>query len=143
MKRAPLPFLVWPFVSWCLAPFAWQVIPSAKSNAEIRPAPNVSVPARVGGAHYPALFSRKPFARCLLTSFVGSGAATALCRLVSGLAAGAVARVRVRGGRLLLLGLVGVALFPSVIFFFPLSELVRLTRTANNPLALILPYVTF
>ncbi len=52
-------------------------------------------------------------------------------------------RYHVRGGKFLLLALVIIALFPSIIFFFPLYELVRVTHTANNPIALILPYVTF
>ena len=38
---------------------------------------------------------------------------------------------------------VALLLFPPIIFFFPLYELVRATHTANNPVALVLPYVTF
>jgi multiple sugar transport system permease protein len=43
----------------------------------------------------------------------------------------------------MLMTLVAISLFPAIIFFFPLYELVRLTHTANNPIALIVPYVTF
>ena len=143
MKRPVFHILVWLFVAWCLAPFVWQIVTSLKSNEEIGAIPNVYVPQRLSGEHYSTLFDRKPFGRYLANSLIVSGASTILCLLVSALAAYAVARLRVRGGRLLLLGLVIVALFPSIIFFFPLYELVRLTRTANNPVALILPYVTF
>ena len=143
MKRPVFHILVWLFVAWCLAPFVWQIITSLKSNEEIGAIPNVYVPQRLSGEHYSTLFDRKPFGRYLANSLIVSGASTILCLLVSALAAYAVARLRVRGGRFLLLGLVIVALFPSIIFFFPLYELVRLTRTANNPIALILPYVTF
>jgi multiple sugar transport system permease protein len=143
MKRCVFHILVWLFVAWCLAPFVWQIITSLKSNEEIGAIPNVYVPQRLSGEHYSTLFNRKPFGRYLANSLIISGASTILCLLVSALAAYAVARLRVRGGRFVLLGLVIVALFPSIIFFFPLYELVRLTRTANNPIALILPYVTF
>src|SRR5688500_4079755 len=143
MKRPVFHILVWLFVAWCLAPFVWQIVTSLKSNEEIGAIPNVYVPQRLSGEHYSTLFDRKPFGRYLANSLIVSGASTILCLLVSALAAYAVARLRVRGGRFLLLGLVVVALFPSIIFFFPLYELVRLTRTANNPIALILPYVTF
>jgi multiple sugar transport system permease protein len=143
MKRPVFHILVWLFVAWCLAPFVWQIITSLKSNEEIGAIPNVYVPQHISGEHYSTLFNRKPFGRYLANSLIVSGASTILCLFVSALAAYAVARLRVRGGRFLLLGLVIVALFPSIIFFFPLYELVRVTRTANNPIALILPYVTF
>ena len=143
MRRFAFHILLWLFVAWCLAPFAWQIITSLKTNAEIGAIPNVYVPKHLGLHHYADLFQRKPFARYLLNSFVVSAGATALCLLVSALAAYAVARLRVRGGRFLLGALVVVGLFPPIIFFFPLYELVRLTHTANNPLSLILPYVTF
>jgi multiple sugar transport system permease protein len=143
MKRAVLHILVWLFVAWCLAPFIWQILTSLKSDAEIVSVPNVYIPSRIDGEHYASLFSRKPFGRYLLNSFIVSGASTLLCLLVSALAAYAVARLHVRGGKLLLLGLVIIALFPPIIFFFPLYELVRLTHTANNPISLILPYVMF
>jgi multiple sugar transport system permease protein len=143
MKRLTLHVLVWAFVAWCLAPFAWQVITSLKSNAEIAAIPNVYVPQDLSAHHYADLFTRKPFGRYLLNSFVVSASATALCLLVGALAGYAVARLHVRGGRFLLAALVLVALFPPIVFFFPLYELVRLTGTANNPLALILPYAAF
>ena len=143
MKRLVLHTLVWIFVAWCLAPFVWQILTSLKSNAEIASIPNVYIPAHVAGEHYATLFERKPFGRYLLNSFIVSGSSMILCLFVSSLAAYAVARLHVRGGRFLLLALVIVALFPPIIFFFPLYELVRITHTANNPVALILPYVTF
>lgn len=143
MKRVILHIVVWSFVAWCLAPFVWQIITSFKTNAAITAIPNVYIPDDPTAEHYETLFLRKPFGRYLLNSTIVSGGATILCLFVSALAAYAVARLRVRGGKFLLLSLVIVALFPPIIFFFPLYELVRLTQTANNPLALILPYVTF
>ncbi len=143
MKRLLLHILIWLFVAWCLAPFVWQIITSVKTNAEIAAIPNVYIPEHIGSHHYATLFERKPFGRYLLNSTIVSGGSTVLCLFVSSLAAYAVARLHVRGGKFLLLALVIMALFPSIIFFFPLYELVRVTQTANNPIALILPYVTF
>src|SRR5687767_7769247 len=98
MKRIAFHILLWLFVAWCLAPFAWQVITSLKTNTEIGTIPNVYLPQHLGLHHYVELFGRKPFARYLLNSFIVSGSSTALCLLVSALAAYAVARLRVRGG---------------------------------------------
>jgi multiple sugar transport system permease protein len=143
MKRLAFQILVWLFVAWCLAPFLWQVLTSLKTNKEIAAIPNVYIPQHVDGEHYRTLFDRKPFGRYLLNSFAVSGGATVICLFVSALAAYAVARLHLRGGKLLLLALVIIALFPPIIFFFPLYEMVRLTHTANNPIALVMPYVTF
>src|SRR5688572_25586322 len=123
MKRLAVHTLVWLFVAWCVAPFVWQVVTSLKTNEEIASIPNVYIPAHLGGHHYATLFDRKPFGRYLLNSFVVSGGSMVVCLFVSSLAAYAVARLRVRGGRFLLLGLVIVALFPPIVFFFPLYEL--------------------
>ena len=70
MKRIAFHILLWLFVAWCLAPFAWQVITSLKTNAEIGAIPNVYVPDKLGLHHYADLFQRKPFARYLLNSFI-------------------------------------------------------------------------
>src|SRR4051812_37627218 len=118
MKRIVFHILVWLFVAWCLAPFLWQILTSLKTNAEIASIPNVYIPGHVDGQHYHTLFARKPFGRYLLNSFAVSGGSTVLCLFVSALAAYAVARLQVRGGKLLLLGLVIIALFPPIIFFF-------------------------
>src|SRR5688500_12110584 len=139
MKRPVFHILVWLFVAWCLAPFVWQIVTSLKSNEEIGAIPNVYVPQRLSGEHYSTLFDRKPFGRYLANSLIVSGASTILCLLVSALAAYAVARLRVRGGRFLLLGLVIVALFPSIIFFFPLYELDRKSTRLNSS-HLVIPH---
>lgn len=143
MKRILFHTAVWIFVAWCVAPFAWQIITSLKTSTEIAGIPTRYLPSHFDLEHYATLFARKPFGRYLLNSFVVSGASTLLCVAISSLAAYAIARLHVRGGRALQLGLIIIALFPPIIFFFPLYELLRLTHTANNPIALILPYVTF
>ena len=56
---------------------------------------------------------------------------------VSALAAYSFARLRVRGVGWMRLALVAISLFPPIIFFFPLYEMVRATHTANHPIALI------
>lgn len=143
MKRFMLHALVWLVVLWCLAPFVWQIITSLKTEAEIAHIPTVYVPTQVNGENYRSLFIRKPFGRYLWNSFFISSLSTVLCLLIGALAAYSVARLKVRGSGALLAVLVAVSLFPTIIFFFPIYELVRLTHTANTPIALILPYVTF
>ncbi len=143
MKKAAQQFLVWLAVLWCLGPFVWQIITSLKTGAEIARIPVEYVPAHPNLGHYAALFERQPFARYLWNSFLVSGVSTVVGVMVSAMAAYSFSRLKVRGSRWLQAGLVTIAFFPPIIFFFPLYELVRLTHTANNPIALIVPYVTF
>lgn len=143
MRRATFYLLIWLVVLWCLAPFLWQIITSLKSNAEIAALPVIYIPRHAGLQHYDALFARKPFARYLLNSFVISSASTLLCVGLSALAAYAVSRLRIRGSRVMLAALVIISLFPPIIFFFPLYEMMRAAGLLNHPLALIIPYTTF
>lgn len=139
MKRT----LLWLAVVWCLAPFLWQIITSVKTNAEIAALPVSYVPHHPGLQHYEALFVRKPFARYLLNSFIVSSSSTILCVGISALAAYSFARLKMRGARWMLGMLLVISLFPPIIFFFPLYEMVRAAGLTNNPVALIVPYTTF
>jgi multiple sugar transport system permease protein len=143
MKRVTFYLLIWLAVLWCLAPFLWQIITSLKSNAEISALPVTYIPCHAGLQHYGALFVRKPFARYLLNSFVISSTSTILCVGLSALAAYAVSRLHVRGSRVMLGALVVISLFPPIIFFFPLYEMMRAAGLLNHHLALIIPYTTF
>lgn len=143
MKRITLYVMVWLVVLWCLSPFLWQIITSLKSNAEIATLPVSYIPHHAGLQHYDALFVRKPFARYLLNSFVISSASTILCVGLSALAAYAVSRFRMRGSSVVLATLVVISLFPPIIFFFPVYEMMRSAGLLNHPLALIIPYTTF
>jgi multiple sugar transport system permease protein len=143
MKRACVRTLIWLVVLWCLAPFVWQIVTSLKTNAEIAALPVTYIPRHAGLQHYDALFGRKPFARYLLNSFLVSSSSTILCVGISALAAYSFSRLRMRGSRWMLATLVVVSLFPPIIFFFPLYEMMRAAGLMNNPLALIVPYTTF
>jgi multiple sugar transport system permease protein len=134
---------MWLIVLWCLAPFLWQIITSLKSNAEIASLPVTYIPHEASLQHYDALFVRKPFAGYLFNSFIVSATSTVLCVGVSALAAYAVSRLRVRGSRAMLAVLVAISLFPPIIFFFPLYEMLRAAGLLNNFVALIIPYTTF
>jgi len=142
-SRIWLQVLAWLVACWCIAPFVWQIITSLKTPSEIISIPATLVPKHPNLSYYSALFARKPFARYFLNSLFISTVSTLLCLLFSSMAAYSFARLRVRGARWMSLMLVLISLFPGIVFFFPLYEMVRVTGTANNPIALIIPYVTF
>ncbi len=127
-------------LAWSLAPAAWQALTAVKPDAQITRVPTVYLPHPVTWAHVADLWTRKPFGTYLANSFVVSAWATAIAVAFGALAAAAL--VRMRGPRRdgLLLGLLGVSLFPPILLLFPLYEGVRALGWINHPLALIVPY---
>lgn len=146
MKRRLLSLPAWlllaGFLLWCLGPLWWQMITSVKTDAEIASAAPAYWPRTFTLSHYAALFERRPFGRYLWNSFLISSCATLLCLLVAAPAAYSIARLKPRGGSLVVAALIGVSFFPAITFFFPLYEIVRALSLANHPVALIIPYAT-
>ncbi len=130
-------------VAWCLGPLWWQVITSVKPDAEITGLPVTYWPREWTFERYVELFARRPFARFLWNSFFISACATILCLAVSVPAAYSFARLRPRGGSVVVAILVAVSFFPMIAFFFPLYEVVRWLGLTNHPIALIVPYAAF
>lgn len=143
MKRVLFQIAIWATVAFCLAPFLWQIVTSLKTDAAITSVPVSYVPSAPTGQHYIDLFQRKPFALYLWNSLVICSLATFFCVAISATAAYAISRLRIKGKRFFLGLLVAVSFFPPIIFFYPLYEMVRATGTANQPIALIVPYITF
>ncbi len=128
---------------WCLGPLWWQFVTSVKTNAEITGLPVTYWPRDWTLEHYVELFARRPFARFVWNSFFISACATVLCVAVSAPAAYAFARLKPKGGPLVIALLIGVSFFPMIAFFFPLYEVVRAVGLTNHPLSLIIPYAAF
>ncbi len=123
-----------------LAPILWQVLTSLKTNADIAAVPNVYFPRQLTLEHYIELFRRRPFLRYMLNSAFVASVSTLLCLLIGTPAAYALARLRLPGERFILAGVLIVTLFPYILLFLGLLELVRTFGLANTYLALIVPY---
>ncbi len=127
-------------ILWSLAPAAWQVLTALKPDSEITRVPTVYLPRPPTGAHFDALFARKPFARYLANSAVVSGAATVLSVSLAAVLAAALARRPERRRARGLLAFLVVAALPPILLLLPLYAAVRALGWLNNPLALVLPY---
>lgn len=125
---------------FCLAPVLWQVLTSIKVNEDISAVPNIYFPDRYTLNHYINLFLRRPFVQYIFNSAFVSIVSTILCLGIGTPAAYALARLRLPGEKLLLAGVVVITLFPFVLFFLGLLEIVQLLKLGNNYLALIIPY---
>lgn len=125
---------------WSVAPALWQLLTALKPDAQITQFPTVYLPRPIVFDHVVELWQRKPFGAYLVNSAIIAGGATVLALAAALPAAAPLSRMRGRGREAILLGLLGVSLFPPVLLLFPLYEGVRALGWINQPQALILPY---
>ncbi len=123
-----------------LAPILWQVLTSFKLNEDISAIPNVYFPGEITFKHYIELFQRRPFVLYIFNSAFVSIASTILCLVIGLPAAYVLTRLRLPGERVILAGILIVTLFPYVLLFLGLLEIVKAVGLGNNYLALIIPY---
>ena len=140
VKRLILPISAGLTVVFCLAPILWQLLTSFKLDADIAAIPNVYIPGRYTLDHYQALFERRPFFNYILNSAIVSIASTILALGFGAPAAYALARLKLQGERILLAVILLITLFPPILLFLGLLEVIRYLHLGNNYLALIIPY---
>lgn len=123
-----------------LAPVLWQLLTSFKVNEDISQVPTVYFPTRLTLDHYIELFTRRPFFRYIFNSAFVSIVSTAICLAIGTPAAYALARLRPLGEKVILAAVLVVTLFPGILLFLGLLEIVQALHLGNNYLALIIPY---
>lgn len=139
-RKIILPVAAIAVVVFFMGPILWQVLTSFKLNRDISAVPTVYIPTQITLEHYLSLFTRRPFAQYILNSAIVSFTSTLLCLALGTPAAYALARIRLAGGRIILASILIVTLFPAVLLFLGLLEVVQATNLANNFLSLIIPY---
>ncbi|GAB1543691.1 carbohydrate ABC transporter permease [Scytonema sp. NUACC21] len=127
-------------VVFCLAPAMWQLLTSFKLNKDIAKIPTVYFPSRITFTHYIELFTRRPFLRYILNSAFVSIVSTVLSLALGAPAAYALARLRPWGSRAIIAGILIVTLFPGILLFLGLLEIIKGLNLGNNYLALLIPY---
>ncbi|WP_066379484.1 MULTISPECIES: carbohydrate ABC transporter permease [unclassified Anabaena] len=139
-QKILLPIAVTLVIIFSLAPALWQLLTSLKVNEDIAAVPTVYFPTRFTFNHYIELFTRRPFWRYIFNSAFVSITSTALALAIGTPAAYALARLRPWGGRVILASVLIVTLFPGILLFLGLLEVIQALRLGNNYLALIIPY---
>ncbi|MGI0491467.1 carbohydrate ABC transporter permease [Alkalinema pantanalense CENA528] len=127
-------------ILFCLAPILWQLLTSFKTNAEIAAIPNVYFPTSLTLAHYQELFVRRPFWNYLMNSAGVASVSTLLSLVLGAPAAYVLARIKLPGKQLILGTILLMTLFPYILLFLGLLELVQKFGLGNQYLALIIPY---
>jgi multiple sugar transport system permease protein len=139
-RNIVLPVSVFLVVVFFMAPILWQVLTSFKVNADISAVPSVYIPRQLTLDHYLSLFVRRPFTSYMFNSALVSFTSTLLALGLGAPAAYALARMRLPGENIILASILIVTLFPAVLLFLGLLEVVKTLDLGNNYLALIIPY---
>ena len=130
-------------VAYSLGPYLWTLVTSVKTERELYQFPVTYLPHAPTVINYVHVFQGNPFGRFLLNSCVVSVSSTVLCLFLATLAAYAFARLQFRGSRVLLLGILIVAMIPLISVIVPLYVLVRGLGLLNTYGGLIGPYITW
>ncbi|ODH02541.1 sugar ABC transporter [Nostoc sp. KVJ20] len=140
LKKILLAIIVVLIVLFSLAPALWQLLTSFKVNEDIAAVPTVYFPTRFTFNHYIELFTRRPFWRYIFNSAFVSITSTAVALAIGAPAAYALARLRPRCEKVILASILIVTLFPGILLFLGLLEIIQALKLGNNYLALIIPY---
>jgi ABC-type glycerol-3-phosphate transport system permease component len=122
-------------------PLLWMLSVSFKPPAEPFRIPAQLWPDDPTWANYASAL-RPEFRRYLLNSGVVSLATIAVSVTAALLAAYALSRFRIRGGRAVLLFIIVAQMFPAATLIIPIFEIVRALELLNTYVALVAAYVT-
>lgn len=140
MKRWWLLLALVATVTFCIGPFFWQALTSIAPEGEeaLR-----RVPSHLVFDAYGSVFTTGRFAQVLGNSLFVAGTTTALCVALASLAAFALARLPLRGKKLILACALGASMFPPIATVSPLFLVVRALGLRDSLWALVLSDTTF
>jgi multiple sugar transport system permease protein len=129
-------------IIFSLAPVMWELLTSIKTNEAITADPLVYFPSwsQYTLQHYWELLVQNQFYIYVFNSALVAIVSTVLCLCIGAPAAYALTRLHLPGERIILGVVLVVTLFPYILLFLGLLEIVRAVGLANNYLALIIPY---
>lgn len=131
------------FVGLIVLPFIWQFLTSIKPMSEISAIPAKWIPSEINIQFYFNVFEKHPFARYLLNSFIVAVTTTFLSILIGASAAYALARLRFKGKKIILMAILSISMFPTIATLSPIYLLLKQFRLLNTYAGLVIPYITF
>lgn len=131
---------------WVIAPFAWLVISSVSTRAQLTSIPLQWIPERLNLEEYRNVFLggegatsvHRSVRRGSLNSLLIAGGATLISLVAGSLAAYAVARLRFRLQGSFLATMLATQLLPTVVLIIPMYVVFRNLRLLDTPVALML-----
>lgn len=126
-----------------IAPFAFIIFTSLKSNASVMGASAFSPPVDLDWTNYVAAWERGNFSRTVVNSAIITIVKVPLGLVISAMAAYALSRIELVGGRIIFLLIVFGTMIPFQALLAPLFALVNGFGLINTKIGVILPYLAF
>ena len=123
-----------------LFPFFWSISTSFKSLREIFKNPFSLLPVNPTLGNYTAIFTKIPFARYLLNSFVVASLTTLLQIATALLSAYAFSKLKFRGRDLIFYAFLATMMIPSQLLMIPQYLVVSSFGWVNTYQGLVIPY---
>lgn len=124
-------------------PFFWLALGSFKSMRELFAVPSVFFPDKISLDNYRDVFRAQPFGEYLVNSVSVAVIATLLVVIASSMASYSLARIQIRGKKLILILILTVSLLPPVTLLNPIYQMMNNLKMLNTKtgLALVLSAV--
>jgi ABC-type glycerol-3-phosphate transport system permease component len=129
--------------AFALFPIYYVVITSLKPRSEIYTRTPDLWPSDPQWDQYTRVLGEGHVGRALLNSLIVAGASTAICVVVAGMAAYALARLAVPFKRTLLMLILTTQMFPLVVLIIPLFVLMRNAELIGTYQGLVVAYLAF
>lgn len=97
------------FVGIIVLPFLWQFLTSIKPMSEISAMPAKWIPSEINIQYYFNVFEKHPFGKYLFNSLVVATCTTFLSILIGASAAYALARLRFKGKKVMLMAILSIS----------------------------------
>ncbi|CAM4229017.1 MAG: carbohydrate ABC transporter permease [Paenibacillus macerans] len=143
LKSSLLYVMVLIFLGFILLPYIWQFLTSIKPLAEISAIPAKWVPSKINVEYYFNVFQKHPFARYLFNSVIVATMTTVVSILIGASASYALARLRFKGKKVILLSILTISMFPTISTVSPLFLILKNMNLLNTYAGLVIPYTTF
>jgi len=124
-----------------LTPFAWMILGSFKTDAEIRRHPTEFLPREPTLDNFTTLFGRLDFTTFFINSIVVAVFVTVGNIVFCSMVGYALAKLQFRGKKLLFALVLGTLMVPGVVTFVPLFVLTANLGLVNSYPGLILPFL--
>ena len=129
------------FVSSILLPFIWLILGSFKNMKELFNVPVQILPSTWNLDNYVAVFQSQPFGKYIINSFVISLMSTLIVIVIARMTRYSIARVEIKGKKIMLAALLSISLLPPVTLLNPIYQLLSKLHLLNSYLGLSMALV--
>jgi multiple sugar transport system permease protein len=131
------------FMTFFLFPFYWQITTSVRTSANLTAIPPQLFPNPIDLQRYAWIFTNTTFPINVRNSFIISSITTLTCLMFSILSSYAIARLKIPGGKAIMLGVLMISMLPGVSIIGPLYLVFKDTGIINTRLCLVIAYTAF